>query len=105
MRKAFDANVPKLKPRLRPAGVATLDPEPVVEPEAAAPPPAVEDAIEETFTASDEPVAEPVEARFEPSAPAAPPAPVSRSSRAAARAAAVTAPPAAQGAPQGDLAE
>ena len=27
MRKAFDANVPKLKPRLRPAGVATLEPE------------------------------------------------------------------------------
>jgi len=27
MRKAFDTNVPKLKPRLRPAGVATIEPE------------------------------------------------------------------------------
>ena len=37
MRKAFDANVPKLKPRLRPAGVATLEPEQPVEAAEAAP--------------------------------------------------------------------
>ena len=46
MRKAFDTNVPKLKPRLRSAGVATVEPEMEVPPAAAegAAPPVVEEA-------------------------------------------------------------
>ena len=46
MRKAFDTNVPKLKPRLRPAGVVTVEPEMEVPPVAVeeAAPPAVEEA-------------------------------------------------------------
>ncbi|MEI7705654.1 MAG: hypothetical protein WCK73_13770, partial [Deltaproteobacteria bacterium] len=100
MRKAFDANVPKLKPRLHPVGIATIDPEglfaesgepeaaqvePAVQVEAAAQDPVVEPAPVER--PAPEPTVEPEVARAAPA-----PAPVSRSFRAAARAAAVAAP-------------
>jgi chromosome segregation ATPase len=54
MRKAFDTNVPKLKPRLRSAGVAT------VEPEMEAPPaPVVAQAAESRMVAAPAPAPEP----------------------------------------------
>ena len=58
MRKAFDANVPKLKPRLHPVGIATIDPEGLFaesgEPEAAQVEPAVQ-----VEAAAQDPVVEP----------------------------------------------
>jgi len=81
MRKAFDTNVPKLKPRLRPAGVATVEPEMEAVPLAAeeAAPPVVEEA-------------EAAPVVVEAAGPRAAPAPVSRTVKSAP-------------APSGDLAE
>jgi chromosome segregation ATPase len=77
MRKAFDTNVPKLKPRLRPAGVATVEPEMEAPPVAAgeAAPAAVEE-VEAAPPVVEEAEAAPVVAQARPLP--APPAQVSR---------------------------